>query len=74
VSSQASIIAVPRVGETNASDALFVLRTAVGNVSCDLCVCDVNDSGTITASDALIVLQFAVGQPVVLNCPPCSGG
>jgi hypothetical protein len=54
-----------------ASDALFVLRTAVGTEVCDLCVCDVNHSLTITASDAQITLRRAVSQPVELNCPSC---
>ena len=54
-----------------ASDALLTLKTAVGSAECELCVCDVNDSGAITASDALIVLQSAVGQSVELVCPAC---
>ena len=32
-----------------ASDALIVLRTAVGSAECPLCVCDVNDSSGINA-------------------------
>jgi hypothetical protein len=56
----------------NTTDALFVLRTAVGLFDCDLCVCDVNDSGSVTAPDALRVLQSAVGQPARLVCPDCS--
>ncbi len=55
-----------------ATDALIVLRTAVGAAQCPLCVCDVNDSGGNTATDALIVLRFAVGQPVTLDCPSCT--
>jgi hypothetical protein len=54
-----------------ASDALLILRTAVGLEACEPCVCDVNDSGSITASDALAVLGAAVGQPVQLSCPAC---
>jgi len=52
-----------------ASDALFVLRSAVGQMTCALCDCDVNSSSSITSSDALLVLQAAVGQGVVLTCP-----
>ncbi|HEY2772420.1 MAG TPA: hypothetical protein VGK20_00075 [Candidatus Binatia bacterium] len=52
-----------------AADALFVLETSVGTKTCTLCVCDVNNSGTVTASDALLVLQSAVDLPVSLNCP-----
>jgi hypothetical protein len=57
----------PRV--ITATDALFVLRTSVGLETCDLCVCDVNGSGSVTASDALAVLRTGVGQPVSLQCP-----
>jgi hypothetical protein len=53
-----------------ASDALAILRTAVGSSTCLACVCDVNGSG-ITASDALTVLAFAVGRDVTLSCPAC---
>ena len=55
-----------------ASDALFTLKSAVGSETCALCVCDVNDSGSITASDALLVLSHAVGVGVGLDCPTCS--
>jgi cysteine-rich repeat protein len=55
--------------ESKTSDALFVLRTAVGTVSCHPVVCDVNGSGDITTSDALAVLRAAVGQPVLFDCP-----
>lgn len=54
-----------------AGDALFTLRAAVQTVTCVLCVCDVDDSGTVLATDALIVLKSAVGQDVSLTCPPC---
>ncbi len=56
-------------GQVNATDALFVLRTAVGLESCDLQVCDANGDLRTTASDALRVLMFSVGLPVGLNCP-----
>ncbi|HXC52415.1 MAG TPA: hypothetical protein VN634_16150 [Candidatus Limnocylindrales bacterium] len=55
-----------------ASDCLYILRAAVSDeLSCPLCLCDVNASGGVTASDALGCLQAAVGQPVTLTCPPC---
>jgi hypothetical protein len=60
----------PRV--VTATDALFVLRAAVGIETCAPCVCDTNGSGAVTASDALLTLSFAVGQPVELTCPPCN--
>jgi endonuclease/exonuclease/phosphatase family metal-dependent hydrolase len=56
-----------------AGDALFVLKSAVGGITCPLCTCDVNDTATITATDALIVLKVAVGQNATLDCPPCDG-
>jgi hypothetical protein len=55
-----------------ATDALFALQAAVLLVQCELCVCDVNDSGGVTASDALIILQTAVGLAAQLTCPPCA--
>jgi len=63
-------VAFPRQ-PANATDALFVLKTAVQQFTCDLCVCDVNSSGSITASDALLVLKSAVGT-ATLGCPACS--
>jgi hypothetical protein len=57
--------------DVKSSDALFVLRTAVGQISCDECVCDTNGNGSTTAGDALAVLRVAVGQPVALDCVPC---
>jgi hypothetical protein len=54
-----------------ASDALFVLKAAVGSLQCPLCTCDVDNSGAITASDALRTLKKAVGQPVTMTCPAC---
>jgi hypothetical protein len=55
-----------------ATDALFVLRAAVGLETCALCVCDPDDSGGVAATDALLTLNAAVGQPVSLECPACS--
>jgi hypothetical protein len=54
-----------------ATDALFVLQSAVGLQTCELCICDVAGGGSITATDALIALQIAVGSMVPLMCPPC---
>jgi hypothetical protein len=55
-----------------ASDALFVLRAAVGIESCDACICDVDGSGVVSAVDALAVLAAAVGRPVTLDCHGCN--
>lgn len=56
-----------------ASDALFVLRAAVGSEVCELCICDVDASGDVRASDALRVLKAAVGIEIVLDCGPGCG-
>lgn len=55
--------------EPTATDALAILRVAVGQSSCVKCVCDVDDSGTVTATDALVTLKRAVGQAVTIACP-----
>jgi hypothetical protein len=62
----------PGVPLVTASDALFALQAAVGLITCELCVCDVNASGAVTAADALRILASAVGQDVTLDCLPCS--
>jgi hypothetical protein len=51
-----------------ASDALAILRTAVGTGQCAPCVCDVDGTGSVVASDALLTLKRAVGQGVTLTC------
>lgn len=51
------------------SDALAVLRAAVGQIQCVRCVCDVDGNGAVQATDALTTLRSAVGQSVRLNCP-----
>jgi hypothetical protein len=56
-------------GGPKSSDALFILKTAVNLVDCDLSVCDVNHSNSITTADALLTLRAAVALPVNLNCP-----
>jgi len=57
--------------DVTAADALLALKAAVGAASCALCVCDVNDSGSVTATDALLILRTAVSLPSDLECPPC---
>jgi len=56
---------------STASDALFVLRAAVGVGTCVLEVCDVDSSCAVTASDALRILRVAVGQSLPLTCSGC---
>ena len=56
-------------GSVTASDALAILKAAVGGGACPPASCDVDDSSTVTATDALIVLKFAVGGEVELVCP-----
>jgi len=60
---------VPVFGSVTATDAMFILRTAVGLSTCTPCVCDLNGSGTVTSTDALRALQYAVGNDVALECP-----
>jgi len=50
---------------------LLALGASVGTSVCELCRCDVDDSGGIAASDALRILNAAVGVPVSLVCPAC---
>ncbi len=58
-------------GSVTASDALRVLRNAVGQAdACPLFICDVDSNALVQASDALRVLKKAVGQPITLTCPP----
>ncbi len=53
------------------SDALAVLRSAVGAEHCAPCRCDADDSGATTAVDALAVLRAALLLPSALSCPSC---
>ncbi len=66
---------VPKSGKAEtpaASDALFILRAAVGLEVCSARVCDVDGSGATNASDALRALKRAVGIELALTCPiPC---
>jgi hypothetical protein len=60
--------AVPS-GTVTATDAIYILRVAIGIEVCDLCVCDADDTGAITTTDALRALQYAVGLEIPLVCP-----
>lgn len=55
-------------GEPKASDALAVLRKALGLFECIDSICDVDGNGDVVASDALRVLQRSVLLPVALLC------
>jgi len=72
-----SVPAAPACGDptgdhvVTASDALFLLQSAVGLEACMLCICDVDDSGRATATDALAVLKHAVGLGIELLCAEC---
>lgn len=56
-------------GDIAASDALRVLRKAVGlQVECPRLVCDVNGDGEVTAVDGGVVLRKAVGLHVDMRC------
>lgn len=54
------------------TDALAILRVAVGLLTCLECICDINGNGSIAATDALAALRIAVGQTIALNCPSCT--
>lgn len=56
-------------GILTASDALEVLRGAVGIHACELLLCDYNGDGNVTSADALAVLRAAVSLPSQPNCP-----
>lgn len=51
------------------SDALFVLRGAVGLETCPLRVCDIDGNAEVRSSDALRLLRIAVGTALELLCP-----
>jgi len=55
-----------------AVDSLIVLQAATEATSSNLCVCDVDSSGTIVTTDSLLVLQFSIGLGVELECIPCA--
>jgi len=55
-------------GEPKASDALAVLRKALGLFECSASLCDVDGNGDVVASDALRVLRRSVLLPVALLC------
>ncbi|HET9061842.1 MAG TPA: thrombospondin type 3 repeat-containing protein [Candidatus Binatia bacterium] len=56
-------------GAVTATDAIYILRAAIGLGTCGSCVCDVDDTGAITTTDALRTLQYAVGLDIPLQCP-----
>jgi len=63
--------------EIDASDALHVLRTAVGTSACSPVPtsCDGDGDGVVTSPDSLMVLRKAVGLPVETACRrPCLPG
>lgn len=56
-----------------AADCVFVLKAAIGNGVCAMCVCDIDNNGSKSTADALRCLKKAVGQNIPLACPSCSG-
>jgi len=58
-------------GRIGSIDALATLRASVLLDDCELCRCDLDNSGDITASDALRVLSLAIDIPVERRCPLC---
>lgn len=55
-------------GKVSASEALFILRVAVGLQTCTLAMCDVDGSGKVNAADALRALRISVGVDLPLLC------
>ena len=66
-----NVCGAPVTGSTPpySRDAYYVLAASVGNVTCDLCECEVTSNGVINSSDALRVLLAAVGATAPLHCP-----
>ncbi len=56
-----------------ATDALYVLRAAVGIDACSTDVCDTDGSCVITAGDALRLLAIVTGGQQGLACGLCGG-
>src|SRR5207253_915743 len=58
-------------GTLNATDALKVLKAAVGQSGnvCPLYLCDTDANGLVQAGDSLRILKKAVGQATNLVCP-----
>lgn len=56
-------------GTVTILDAQYILNAGVGNVTCDLSVCDVTGNGAINSTDALRTLMYAVSLPINFNCP-----
>jgi len=56
-------------GRWTATDALGILRAAVGSRFCAAAVCDANGDGLATASDAVLILHRSVGHDSALQCP-----
>ncbi len=56
------------------TDALIVLQEAVDiETDCELCVCDVDSSGSVKVTDALLVLKAAIGiEDITLTCTGCT--
>ena len=57
-----------------ATDAIYILKAATESVTCELCVCDVNNNGTIGAQDALNALRVSIGLDPTLGgfgCRSC---
>jgi cysteine-rich repeat protein len=56
--------------EVQSSDALLVLRAAIGQpIPCPAHICDTDGDEVLRAGDSLRVLRRAVGQSVPMTCP-----
>jgi hypothetical protein len=55
------------------ANAVAVLQGSLDLRSCELCVCDVNNSSSVTVTDALVVLRKCTGLPSSFECPEIVG-
>jgi len=56
-------------GSVTILDAQYILNVSVGNLTCDLSICDITGNGVMNSTDALRALMWSVGLPVNFNCP-----
>ena len=56
-------------GTVNILDAQYILNATVGNLPCDLFICDITGNNVINSTDALRALMWSVGLTINFNCP-----
>jgi len=53
------------------SDAIAILSAALDLGDCDICECDLDDSGLVEIEDAFVALQVSVSLAAARLCPSC---